>query len=163
MWEQLVSVELFRSLPEAFRVEMAGRGSGTLPEALPEASGRLVAPQVIPVEIPQAEVVPKRLRVLSTAYTLDEESCGRWADGRTSTNYVVRWHDRIVAVDPAIIPIGSWVSVPGYGLAKAVDTGTAIRGHRIDVLMTVWKNGLSPVKRALEWGERWVEVEVFLK
>jgi 3D (Asp-Asp-Asp) domain-containing protein len=41
----------------------------------------------------------------------------------------------IVAVDPGIIPLGSHVFIPGYGLAIAADTGGAIIGHRIDLCM----------------------------
>jgi 3D (Asp-Asp-Asp) domain-containing protein len=39
----------------------------------------------------------------------------------------------VVAVDPRIIPLGSIVYVEGYGLALACDTGSAIKGHRIDL------------------------------
>ncbi|HMM20779.1 MAG TPA: G5 domain-containing protein [Selenomonadales bacterium] len=41
----------------------------------------------------------------------------------------------IVAVDPEVIPLGSRVYVPGYGLALAADTGGAIIGNRIDLCM----------------------------
>lgn len=39
----------------------------------------------------------------------------------------------IVAVDPAVIRLGSQVYVPGYGSGKAGDTGSAIQGRRIDL------------------------------
>jgi 3D (Asp-Asp-Asp) domain-containing protein len=42
---------------------------------------------------------------------------------------------KVIAVDPRIIPLGSRVWVEGYGVAIAGDTGGAIKGHRIDVLM----------------------------
>jgi 3D (Asp-Asp-Asp) domain-containing protein len=36
-------------------------------------------------------------------------------------------------VDPKVIPIGSWVYVPGYGKAIAGDTGSSILGRHIDL------------------------------
>lgn len=38
-----------------------------------------------------------------------------------------------IAVDPRVIPLGTWVYVDGYGLAQACDTGGAIKGRRIDL------------------------------
>jgi 3D (Asp-Asp-Asp) domain-containing protein len=39
----------------------------------------------------------------------------------------------IIAVDPRVIPMYSWVYVPGYGIAQARDVGSAIIGNHIDV------------------------------
>lgn len=39
----------------------------------------------------------------------------------------------VVAVDPSVIPLGTRLYVPGYGLALAADTGSAIIGHKIDL------------------------------
>ena len=41
----------------------------------------------------------------------------------------------IVAVDPSVIPLGTRVYVPGYGVALAADTGGAIIGYCIDLCM----------------------------
>ena len=40
-----------------------------------------------------------------------------------------------IAVDPSIIPLGSKVYIPGYGLAIASDTGGLIKGNRIDLFL----------------------------
>jgi len=39
----------------------------------------------------------------------------------------------LVAVDPAVIPLGTRLYVAGYGYAYAADTGSAIKGLRIDL------------------------------
>ena len=39
----------------------------------------------------------------------------------------------IVAVDPAVIRLGTDVYVPGYGQGYVGDTGSAIKGKRIDL------------------------------
>jgi 3D (Asp-Asp-Asp) domain-containing protein len=41
----------------------------------------------------------------------------------------------MVAVDPRVIPLGSRLFIDGYGFAVAVDTGSAIKGNRIDLLL----------------------------
>jgi Uncharacterized protein conserved in bacteria len=40
----------------------------------------------------------------------------------------------VIAVDPALIPLGTNIFVEGYGLAHALDTGGAIKGNRIDLI-----------------------------
>ncbi|MBV8655919.1 MAG: 3D domain-containing protein, partial [Candidatus Eremiobacteraeota bacterium] len=57
----------------------------------------------------------------------------------------------IVAVDPSVIPLGTRLFIPGYGLAIAGDTGGAIRGFRIDL-------GFNSERDALLFGRREVTV-----
>jgi uncharacterized protein YabE (DUF348 family)/3D (Asp-Asp-Asp) domain-containing protein len=40
---------------------------------------------------------------------------------------------RTIAVDPRLIPLGWWVYIEGIGLRRAEDTGSAIKGKKIDV------------------------------
>ncbi|MBB3114093.1 uncharacterized protein YabE (DUF348 family) [Paenibacillus phyllosphaerae] len=40
---------------------------------------------------------------------------------------------RTIAVDPDVIPIGWWVYIEGIGFRRAEDTGSAIKGSKIDV------------------------------
>ncbi len=42
-------------------------------------------------------------------------------------------HPGDVAVDPNIIPLGTYLYIDGYGPARAVDTGSAIIGDHIDL------------------------------
>jgi 3D (Asp-Asp-Asp) domain-containing protein len=60
---------------------------------------------------------------------------------------------KLIAVDPSVIPLGKKVWVEGYGVAIAGDTGGAIIGHRIDILM--------PTKSAaLSFGRKTVKVVI---
>ena len=81
-------------------------------------------PQPSPQPSPQAPVAPtgKTLTVVATAYILR---------GTTATGIPTGYG--VVAVDPTVIPLGTRMTIPGYGEAVAADTGGAIKGLRIDV------------------------------
>ena len=51
--------------------------------------------------------------------------------GSTATGIPAGWG--VAAVDPQVIPLGTHLSIPGYGVAVAADTGGAIVGGRIDL------------------------------
>ncbi|MEB9031263.1 cell wall-binding protein EntB [Bacillus cereus] len=98
----------------------------------------------------------RELTVVATAYTADPSENGTYG-GRVLT---AMGHDltanpnmRIIAVDPKIIPLGSKVWVEGYGEAIAGDTGSAIKGNRIDVLM-------GSKSKAMNWGRQTVKVKI---
>lgn len=59
----------------------------------------------------------------------------------------------VCAVDPKVIPLGSKLHIPGYGWAKAEDTGRLIRGRRLDV----W---LPSRHLAVRWGVRKLRVKL---
>lgn len=59
----------------------------------------------------------------------------------------------IVAVDPDVIPLGTRVYIPGYGLALAADTGGDIVGNRIDLCMEGYTE-------AWDFGRRMVKVYI---
>ncbi|MCQ2546563.1 MAG: 3D domain-containing protein [Clostridia bacterium] len=84
----------------------------------------------------------RKLTVSSTAYCLR---------GRTATGTSV--HYGTIAVDPRVIPLGSYGYVPGYGEVHAEDTGGAIKGNIIDLWFP--SNG-----QCRSWGRRTVEIYI---
>ena len=58
-----------------------------------------------------------------------------------------------IAVDPSVIPLGSKVYVDGYGYAIAADTGSAIKGDKVDLY-------LNSSGECNDWGRRSVNVLV---
>lgn len=93
----------------------------------------------------------KTMTVEATAYTAYCNGCS----GVTYTGIDLRANpnQKVIAVDPNVIPLGSKVYVEGYGEAVAGDIGGAIKGNRIDVFI--------PSKSdAYEWGRRTVEITI---
>ena len=86
------------------------------------------------------EAGPGTMTVMATAYTLQ---------GTTATGAPVGYG--VVAVDPSVIPLGTRMTIPGYGEAVAADTGGAIQGSVIDL----W---FPTVAQAAAWGRRTVTI-----
>ncbi|RHW38397.1 LysM peptidoglycan-binding domain-containing protein [Lysinibacillus yapensis] len=87
----------------------------------------------------------------STAYTAYCSGCS----GKTATGIDLRSNpnQKVIAVDPNVIPLGSKVWVEGYGEAIAGDTGGAIKGNKIDVFIPTQQ-------QALQWGRKQVKVRI---
>ena len=69
--------------------------------------------------------------------------------GHTATGAPTGWG--VVAVDPSVIPLGTTMTIPGYGSGVAADTGSAIQGATIDL----W---FPTVAQARAWGRRTVTI-----
>lgn len=97
----------------------------------------------------------------ATAYDLSVESCGKLPDhpeyGITFSGTKAR--PGVVAVDPRVVKLGSKLYIesmdrtPDYGFAKAEDTGSAIKGNRVDLF-------IEDRAQALRYGVRTVKVYV---
>ncbi|NIK11992.1 3D domain-containing protein [Alkalibacillus almallahensis] len=83
--------------------------------------------------VSESNDVKERMYMEATAYTAYCDGCS----GITKTGIDLRANpnQKVIAVDPNIIPLGAKVWVEGYGTAIAGDTGGAIKGNRIDVFM----------------------------
>lgn len=82
-----------------------------------------------------------------TAYCSGPCCCGEYADGFTATGKEALVENRIVAVDPGVIPLHSKICIEGLGIYNAEDVGGMIKGNHIDILM-------ESHDKALEWGVR---------
>ena len=92
-------------------------------------------------DVPPAPPDPgTKMTVSSTGYCLK---------GNTATG--VPTSPGVVAVDPAVIPLGTHLYVPGYGEGVAADTGSAVRGRSIDV----WFESCA---KAMAWGRKTVAI-----
>jgi peptidoglycan DL-endopeptidase CwlO len=138
--ERLQTIATLRSTSRTNAVKIA-----TL-EAQARTLATVSAPA--PAASPAAPLQPgapgaRTLTVVATGYSLP---------GNTASGRAVGWGT--VAVDPSVIPMGSRLTIPGYGLGVAADTGSAIRGARIDL----W---FPTVAQARAWGTRVVTINVY--
>jgi 3D (Asp-Asp-Asp) domain-containing protein len=104
----------------------------------------VAAPPPPPTPQPSPQAPPaqtgKTLTVMATAYSM-----------RGTTTTGIPTGPGIVAVDPTVIPLGTRMTIPGYGEGVAADTGPAIRGLRIDV----W---VATAAEAAQWQWRTVTI-----
>jgi 3D (Asp-Asp-Asp) domain-containing protein len=94
-----------------------------------------------------ASECPVRQVVWATYYT----AISAGGNGITATGTAV--YKGIIAVDPAYIPLGTKMYVPGYGYGIAADTGGGVRGWHIDL-------GYGP-SDVYDWGSRYVEICIY--
>jgi len=99
----------------------------------------------------------RTLRMLVTAYCPCTKCCGPNAQGITASGKPVSYNQgRFVAADKKVLPFGTKLIIPGYHDHVAVevtDTGSAIKGNRLDVYY-------ASHQQALEWGKQWLDVVV---
>jgi 3D (Asp-Asp-Asp) domain-containing protein len=107
---------------------------------------KAAAPAAKPAVTTEADILSSLkykevLTMSATAYTCDYQSTGKSSDdpgfGRTASGLKAAYG--VVAVDPSVIPLGAKLYIKGYGYAVAGDTGSAIKGMRIDLFLnTEW-------------------------
>jgi len=99
------------------------------------------------IKIPLEEIqYSRKLKMFATSYDKNCAGCSGTTASGLSTGYGV------VAVDPKLIPLGTKLYIPGYGIAIAGDTGGSIKGGKIDL-------GFDNIKTGW-WSARFVDVYV---
>jgi 3D (Asp-Asp-Asp) domain-containing protein len=80
----------------------------------------------------------RKMRVYTTSYTA--ASCGKpRSHPRYGYTRLGWWLTKgVVATDPTVIPLKTKLYVPGYGLARAGDTGGAVKGKFVDLGFDEW-------------------------
>lgn len=120
---------------QAERLSRQAAAPGRAFPAPAEADGAAPAP-------PRPSTGTRTLTVVATGYAIA---------GRTATG--IPAGPGVVAVDPAVIPLGTRLTIPGYGEGVAADVGGSVRGARIDVWF--------PTRaQALAWGQRTVTLKL---
>lgn len=101
---------------------------------------------------------PKK-KVIATGYTAGKESTGKTPDhpayGITYSGVKVK-RDlySTIAADLDVFPIGTILFIPGYGYGVVADTGSAIRGNKIDLYFETVEDVYE------QWGKKEVTVYV---
>lgn len=117
-----------------------------------EPSPRIIAAGTRRIVASRGEFAGKEmLTMTATAYS---PYCCRGVDNITAIGVHAGYG--VVAVDPAVIPLGSRLYVEGYGYALAGDTGSRIKGLRIDL-------GFDTKRQAIQFGRRTVRVYIVHK
>lgn len=101
-------------------------------------------------------------KVTATGYTAGVESTGKKpGDPLYGLTYsgvkVKRDLYSTVAADPSVFPIGTILFIPNYGLGVVADTGSAIKGNRIDLYFETVHDVYN------EWGKKTLDVYVIKK
>jgi 3D (Asp-Asp-Asp) domain-containing protein len=104
----------------------------------------------------------KKVEVVATGYTAGIESTGKRPGhpqyGITFSGVKVRRGlVSTIAADPKVFPIGTVLYIPGYGYGVVADTGSAIKGRKIDLYFETKKQVFK------QWGKRKVVVHVLKK
>ena len=131
---QVRTAALMRAVTK--RAAAAKAAAAKAAEATPATSPPLTQP-ISPAATTPGE---RLLTVTATGYAIR---------GRTATGLATGWG--VAAVDPTFIPLGTHMTVPGYGDAVAADIGSGIVGASIDL----W---FPSVAQANAWGRRTVTI-----
>ena len=132
---QALEASVQRAETKSQELTAAAAASGPAPTLTnPGVAPALQAPQPAPA------AGGRTLTVSATGYALP---------GRTASGLPVGWG--VVAVDPTVIPLGTRMTIPGYGEGVAADVGSGIRGAMIDL----WFPTLA---QAFAWGRRTVTI-----
>jgi 3D (Asp-Asp-Asp) domain-containing protein len=122
------------------RSRAAQRRSATLARTTSATAASLTSAVPAAAALAAPVAAGRSITVAATGYALS---------GATSTGLPTGWG--VVAVDPSVIPLGTHMTIPGYGDAVAADTGGSVVGTTIDL----W---FPSTAQANAWGRRTVTI-----
>ncbi|NQX71053.1 3D domain-containing protein [Paenibacillus alba] len=103
----------------------------------------------------------RAVEVTATGYFAGKESTGKNPDhpeyGITYSGIKVKRDDKAlstIAADTSVFPLGTVLFIPGYGYGVVADTGSAIKGKKIDLYFDTKDQVYK------EWGKKTVKVFV---
>jgi 3D (Asp-Asp-Asp) domain-containing protein len=115
-----------------------------------DSHARRVVEQAQVVQAQSGTAIPAAAATIAEGdHTLTVTATGYSLPGRTATGLPVG--PGVVAVDPSVIPLGTRLTIPGYGEGVAADTGSGVQGYTIDLWFP------TPAD-ALAWGRRTVTI-----
>ena len=99
------------------------------------------------IEMDNKNIKGRQMKVKATAYT------GSPAEGGDMTYLGTKCREGYtIAVDPKVIPLGTRVYIPQFNkVFVAEDTGSAIKGRKIDIFMNSYN-------AAIKWGIREIDI-----
>jgi 3D (Asp-Asp-Asp) domain-containing protein len=114
-----------------------------------ESTTKTTEKEIVTVEEPPELISLGEFRL--TAYCKCSTCCGKWSNNPTASGVEPRTNHTI-AVDTSVIPFGTKVMIDGVTYT-AEDTGSAIKGNRIDIYM-------GSHSKAMDFGVKYAEVFV---
>lgn len=151
------------ALERRFRQGTGRGGKAGLAAGAGRVAGKEADPS-IPVAAPAPEQIIRTVEVTATGYTAGVESTGKTPNhpqyGITYSGVKVRRDKNAVstiAADPKVFPLGSILYIPGYGYGVVADTGSAIKGRKIDLYYATTEQVYD------EWGKKKVAVQLVKK
>lgn len=151
LWAVFITWLLFWGVPRSKGVDVSTTSEPavvvrTIPEITTVVGGDVPATEYAAIPAKAVEMTVK-----STAYCPCPQCCGKWSGGPTASG-VMPEQGRTIAVDPSVIPMGSTVVYNGHEYT-AEDTGSAIKGNRIDIFYDSHQD-------ALDWGVQEITIYV---
>lgn len=133
-----------------------------IPEPIAVVSRPPAVVPATPSTTPSTLEAGRKVWLQVTAYCPCSRCCGDWAfrlPRRFADGTPVAGTDYALAADTGVFPFGTRIRVPGYAAGEPVsvlDIGAAVKGSHIEIFF----HGPNAHRRARQWGNRWMEVEV---
>jgi 3D (Asp-Asp-Asp) domain-containing protein len=99
------------------------------------------APVAKPATTTATQPSGKTMTMTATAYVADCQGCS----GVTYTGVNLKTNPgaKVIAADPSVLPMHTKVFIEGYGTYSVEDTGSAIKGNRIDIFMPNYSDAVA--------------------